>query len=125
MTRLFLFLTLYYIAITPAYALYTTKDEQLDDCVPVETTASSDVQYRPQPDNPYNPTIAQAGVQAQDGGNVAMNLRIPPSRINNRAFQEQLSATEVHVGTYYKEGKQEDLSVLGENIPTGSTRYCQ
>ncbi len=91
----------------------------------MEATTEPDVRYNPESNQWNDVSVAPSGVQAQDGGNVAMNLRVPPSRINNRAFQKHLGATEVHVGTYYKDGEDENLSILGENIPTGSTRYCK
>ena len=125
MIRFFMLCMIGVLLSAVAQARYSTKDNNDTDCVPVEATTAPDVDYHAKAPDWNETTIAPSGVQARDGGNVAMHLRVPPSRINNKAFQNQLGASEIHVGTYLKNGAQEDLSILGEDIPTGSTHYCK
>ena len=115
-------IALLWISTAQAGSIYTTKDEADSGCVPVHVSEDLSVRYDAEAQQWQDvlPADAQNG---RSDENIIMNFRIPPSRINNKAFQRHIGTSEVFVGGYASGGNQDAISVLG-NSSAQPTQEC-
>jgi hypothetical protein len=103
-------------------SIYSTKDDGDAPCVPVHVTPDPSVQYNVTTEQWNTPSDVM--MNAQHNEQIGMNFRIPPSRINNKAFQRHIGASEVFVGGYASNGSDTTLDVLGNPITTQPAQEC-